>query len=246
MIIVIILSLLLYILQCHSLSDSKNNVVISNFFFVGPFSIGKTEIDIDPLEQYTYINSNNGSICNRLEIIRKYDGCPTKFISELSDTGYVGFNKLHPIVNNDGIYNIIIQFPIKPNALVNFQSLHTTLSNKASILEFSGWVIAKFNIKKNGIYLINCGSIHTYYIDNIIYTGDIYSTNDVGNLIELYKGKHNLDIRIRAKLNLQFQCSIKYYQSNNQQYEMKLASVRRNDEITDILDGLNLKFLSLY
>eukprot|EP01041_Mallomonas_annulata_P003130 gene3130-6156_t len=55
-----------------------------SWWFVGPFNVGKTEIDVDPLSCYQHILSGNGSLCDRSAILRKFAGCPAKFHSDIA------------------------------------------------------------------------------------------------------------------------------------------------------------------
>ena len=109
--------------------------------------------------------------------------------------------------------------------------------NKITVLEFQGWVTNRFTVQSAGDYQLNCSPIHSYYIDGLLYLADIYSQKVSSTILFLEQGSHFLDIRVRAKGNLQFHCSIKKIMSGE---KLKLGSQTfssRGSECTDLLEG---------
>jgi hypothetical protein len=207
---------------------SGASVPLKNWFFLGPFTIGKTEIDADPLESFGHLASGSGHACTRLAILRKAAGCPSTFYSELVDGGVAGWSK-PPASPVDGGYQVVVQFPMS-NASVNFNTLVQGM-NKISVLEFQGWATVAIPVKTNGAYEIQCSSIHSFFVDDQLYAGDVYSQGLAGAIVHLKKGTHYLDIRIRAKAQQQFRCSVKPVQGG-----LRLG-VWRGSEPTDIVAG---------
>lgn len=226
-----LISVLFCLLSSHfHASKAAKSLTLKKWWFVGPFLIGKTEIDVDPLEHFSHLPSTSNDTCTRLKIIRRAPGCPTFFFSEVVVGGYVGWSKILATKDRNGRFNINVQFPIA-NATVNYNNLISGL-NKMTVLEFQGWITTAFVVEQDGMYSIRCPSIHSYFIDEILYSGDVYSVG-LSQSVYLTAGKHYFDIRLRAKGSLQFQVSIELEDTN----VLCLHQMTRGNEATDILDG---------
>ena len=197
------LILLVYsVIIITSASITTEDVKLETWSLLGPFLIGKTEIDSDPLE--------NLSSCSRVSILRKEKGCPKRFLSEISTNGYVTWNKLISTVHSVGSkiwYQVQVSFPSR-KAPVDYNALIIGM-NKISVLEFQAWLTTTISISNEGLYEFNCDPIHSFYLDGVLYAGDVYSRGISNNFIQLTKGKHFLDIRVRGKGSATFKCFVK-------------------------------------
>ena len=146
----------------------NTNFEKSSWQFVGPFPIGKTEIDADPLESYHHIISNRNEPCSRFLILRRRKGCPTKFLSEVALKGYVGWNKLQAQFDS-----VSIQLPL-PKAKVDYNNLIQGL-NKMTIIEMQGWVTKTIEVYEEGYYEFKTLAIHSFFIDTHLYAVNITS-----------------------------------------------------------------------
>ena len=198
----IIIFLLIIYFDFIASSLIMEDIKLETWFLLGPFLIGKTEIDADPLE--------NIKSCSRIRILRKEKGCPKRFLSEISANGYVTWNKITSSaqsVNNKMWYQVQVSFPSR-KAPVDYNALITGM-NKISVLEFQAWITTTISISNEGLHEFNCDPIHSFYLDGVLYAGDIYSRGISNNFIHLTKGKHYLDIRLRGKGSATFKCFMK-------------------------------------
>ena len=108
------------------------------------------------------------------------------------------------IVNNKIWYQVQVSFSTR-KAPVDYNALITGM-NKISVLEFQAWMTTTMSISNEGLHEFNCDPIHSFYIDGVLYAGDIYSRGISINFIHLTKGKHYLDIRLRGKGSANFKC----------------------------------------
>ena len=206
------------------------NIKLKKWYIIGPFLTGKTELDVDPLENLANHN------CSREAILRRVTGCPRRFASEIALSGFVGWSQLSSteLIQNNKLWStILVQFPLK-NAIVDYNELVRGLS-KLSVMEFQAWITTTISIAEDGLYEFNCDPIHSLFLDGALFAGDIYSQG-LTNFKYLLKGKHYLDIRIRGKVNLQFKCFVKSHleSTGNPLY---LSSPYRDSGPTDIIDG---------
>ena len=187
-------SWLLVVCSLHFVVVICSTSIPLRFDFVGPFLIGKTEVDGDPLAALN---------CSLHAILSRQTNCPQRFLSEIADGGYVGWSRL-PTPAADGA--VTIQWPMS-GAPIDHNSLVQALS-KLTVLEFGGWAVATFSVRSSGLHSIHCTPVHTFYVDGVIYHGDIYRHNTARVLTALSSGAHSLWIRIRAKQTVTFTCNI--------------------------------------
>lgn len=61
----------------HDDYNTKTQLAVklgSKWMFVGPFIIGKTEIDADPLAAFSQFKADNGEVCYLQQILRRVKG----------------------------------------------------------------------------------------------------------------------------------------------------------------------------
>jgi hypothetical protein len=166
--------------------------ILGPWDFLGPFGVGKTEIDSDPIARFP------GGIRNVSRAKKQ------RFLSELAQGGYVGWTRLQ--VHSSG--TVQLQFPLGENARVdigrNVQEL-----NRITALEFQGWLVAPFEVARDGRYLLRCSPAHHVELDDdhLLIHGDVYSRSFAWSAVDLKQGRHTLYIRVRAKGSAQLRCS---------------------------------------
>jgi hypothetical protein len=104
-----------------------------------------------------------------------------------------------------------------------------------SALEFQGYVTNAFTVPKTGSYHFECHAIHSHYVDNVLYFGNIYSKNIYGTVIHLRAGRHFWHARVRAKAQLNFRIRISEIQPAL--LTLVLGGLPKGNEVTDLLDG---------
>ena len=162
--------------------------------FLGPFVIGKNELDGDPVEAYGGIREASKNRYNKQE----------RYASELAADGQVGWL----VYKQDTKSEMILVFPkIDWNDFVN--SLGST-----AILEWQGWIVGEFAVNEEGLnVIIQCLGVTTVFVDDIPITGDVYHRDAFWFSVALDRGIHTLYIRLRAKARSQFKCTIDSAQS---------------------------------
>lgn len=183
---------------------------IKEWQFIGPFVIGKMELDGDPLEAY-------GGIQN----VSKYRyGKSESFHSELVSGGEVKWTA----IKQNSAQNMV---QVKP--AVNWNDLVSSLGS-LGITEWQGWVVGELAInEKNQNVIVQCLGVHTIYIDDLPLTGDVYHRESYWYGMNLEPGIHTFYIRLRSKVVANFKCS---FQSVKQDFE-----VLSPHYLPDIVDG---------
>lgn len=138
---------------------SKHGGKISKFIqkwhFIGPFVIGKAEVDGDPLEEW-------GGVKN----VSRYRW-EKKFVlySELAAQGEIKWMEINQNTAAEPV-------AIAPH--VNWNELVMSLQSMG-ITEWQGWVTGDFFVNENNAtVLVQCLGVHTVYVDDSIMTGDVY------------------------------------------------------------------------
>ena len=133
----------------------KFSKFIEKWHFIGPFVIGKAEIDGDPLEEW-------GGVKN----VSRYRW-RKQFVlySELVAQGEIRWMEINQ-------YNV--GEPVSISLPVNWNELVMSLQSMG-ITEWQGWVLGDFFISEDGVtVLVQCLGVHTIYIDDNVVTGDVY------------------------------------------------------------------------
>lgn len=133
----------------------KLSKFIQQWHFIGPFVIGKAEVDGDPLEEW-------GGVKNISK--HRWD---KKFVlySELVALGEIKWLEIYQ-------HTAAEQVAIAPS--VNWNDLVMSLQSMG-ITEWQGWILGDFFVNEvDATVLVQCLGVHTVYIDDVILTGDVY------------------------------------------------------------------------
>ena len=125
---------------------------IAPWHFIGPFQIGKTEIDGDPLEAFGGIDK---LFCQRYNK-------DFKLYSELVPGGEVKWGGVRTNENGDVGVNI------------DLFAAENELDSKAAY-EWQGWFVGDFTLNSEMTILIQCSHVSTIYINGNILAGDLYA-----------------------------------------------------------------------
>lgn len=171
--------------------------VIKEWNFLGPFPIGKTEVDGDPVAHF---GGAHQALKQSLEIKHIYR-------SELVSGGTLSWTKLKADKNG--------QVHVSP--AVNWGDLVSSLGS-TGITEWQGWSVGEFFVNQKSVILFQCLGVHTIYIDNSIVAADIYRRDWFWFSIQLSVGLHTISIRLRTKIQQTYQCQLK--QSGKLRFEL--------------------------
>jgi dienelactone hydrolase len=180
---------------------------LSQWSILGPFPIGKGEVDGDP--SCAQVSTNSHNCYSRLTPrTTTHD-----FYSELVPSGKVKWLQLHSTQTISRSFSAfeeavsrrenqaVIQFPVDWNDLV------TSLSS-TSVMEFQATAYAELNIDSPGRFAVHCDSVHSVLIDSSRYlVGDMYGKMEEFSVIKFESaGLHTIHLRIRAKVQASFAC----------------------------------------
>ena len=171
----------------------------SPWYFLGPWNVGKTEIDGFPIFAPPYRNMFPTNVS-----IHKLKRHNDSYFSEMVTGGRVAEWSTVQNTDRQGYTQLdISQFRTNVHSLVR-------LSSSLTIQEFQGFLSRDFNIPKNkeGTYGINCLGLHTIAINGEIYHGDVYSSEQMYAVIHLRAGTHHITSRVRGKGTARFRCQI--------------------------------------
>ena len=195
--------------QASKLSGKVSDF-IKDWSFLGPFVIGKIEVDGDPLEAYGGIWNVSASRYKKT----------VKFYSELIPGGEVTWQSVKQTRSGE-------ELRISPQ--IDWNQLVNSLGSIA-ITEWQGWVLGEFAVNDNNQnILIQCLGVHTIYVDRTPVTGDVYRRNQFWFSVALSKGIHTIYIRLRTKAVQTFKCEIKLAAST---FEVLQPSF-----LPDLIDG---------
>ena len=133
----------------------KLSKFIHKWHFIGPFVIGKPEVDGDPLEEW-------GGVKN----VSKYRW-DKKFVlySELGSQGEIKWMEINLRTAAE---------PINIAPPVNWNELVMALQS-LGITEWQGWAVGDFFVnEEDATVVIQCLGVHTVYVDDLMITGDVY------------------------------------------------------------------------
>lgn len=200
--------------------DGSVTSFIRGFHFLGPFVIGKGEVDGDPVESF-------GGIRN---VSRSRFSSGVKLYSELISNGEVTWSH-YPERKNT---YIVISPPMNWGDLVN--SLGST-----GIMEWQGWIVGEFSVNVNNLdVFIRCLGVHTVFVDDLPIVGDVYRREQFMFPVSLSRGMHTIYIHGRAKGSLHVRCDVGVMPAS-QSFEILKPSF-----LPDIYDGrLFSRFFSL-
>jgi len=166
----------------------KLTVSPQNWYFIGPFPIGKTETDGDPLESFGGIQNVT---CKRF--LPGY-----RILSELAPNAYISWTTLTS-KSSQGYVNIA------PN--LAWGDLVNSLGSMG-ITEWQGWAVTELAVNTDNTNIAACCvGVHTIYIDWFPVTGDVYHRDYFQFSVQLNTGIHMVYVRARAKGALAYRCS---------------------------------------
>ncbi|XP_064622460.1 uncharacterized protein LOC135484731 [Lineus longissimus] len=163
---------------------------VQQWHFIGPFGVGKMELDGDPLEFYGGIQ----------EVAKRKYKKGEKFYSELVPNAKVKWTVLKQRAKNENVQ-------ISPEG-VQWNDLVNSIGSLA-IYEWQGWAVGEFAVNENNLNLVfQCLGVHTFYIDSRPVTGDVYRREVYWYSVSLTKGIHTIYVKLRTKVQIAFQCVI--------------------------------------
>lgn len=170
--------------------------VITRWDIIGPFPVGKLEIDGDPLFT-AFSNHHDHDIGSYILTLPRN----MTYYSELIQDNILSWHT----INTPSSGLVDVRFPVHWNELAQ------GLSSMA-VLEFQGWAKAITYIKLDGSYIISCKGVHTVYIRNDgmtrVLVGDIYNTDFIHGIVELLAGPVALIIPLRGSAYTSYSCKI--------------------------------------
>ena len=130
---------------------------IKEWDFIGPFTIGKPEVDGDPLEEW-------GGVKN----ISKYRWHKDLTLySELSLHGEVRWERLTAGVGE----------PVRVSPNINWNDLVMSLQSMG-ITEWQGWAFGDLVANEDVTLTVQCLAVNTMYMDGVIMNGDVYRRDE--------------------------------------------------------------------
>ena len=161
----------------------------TSYEYVGPFAMGKTELDGDPLAAH----GGPDAVFARHEA-----GDKQRFLSELATGGYVGWTTLRSARGSGATR-------IEPK--VNWNQLVSGLAGRG-VLEFQGWAFGRVNIHEPGRYLASCRGVTSFWLNGMLLTGDVYHTGRAQWPVELTPGSHLFRLRPRGTPPINVACQL--------------------------------------
>ena len=167
----------------------KHDTIVKEWSFLGPFVIGKMELDGDPMEAF-------GGIKN----VSQYRYSNVNYYSELAEQGKVSWTVVKQPSQDEYLK---ITPPVQWNQLVN------SLGSMA-ITEWQGWLVGEFVVNdKNAHIAVQCLGVHTFSIDDTLMTGDVYHRDRFWTTKYLSQGVHTIYIKLRTKVSGNFKCTLR-------------------------------------
>ena len=190
-------------------SHGKNVHFKKSWYFLGPFQIGKIELDGDPIKSFDDI------------ILRRWDKKASAY-SELKPSGIVKWSEIRS--NSDDTINV------HPD--VNWNDFVMSLQSMA-ITEWQGLLVNTFAVLSDASrLLIQCLGVNYFYIDDSMYNGDIYHRSEYWYPLLLDAGIHTIKAFVRAKGHTSVQCRVKL-----QRKDESGVQVHRVSFAPDLVDG---------
>jgi len=192
--------------------------------FLGPFGVGKTEIDSDPIAAL-------GGVRN---VSRARNSKKRMFASELAEGGLVGWTRLQVPANGA----VTLHFPMGDKARVDF-GRNVQALNKITALEMQGWLVADFEVAADGRYQLRCSPAHHVELDDDhrLLHGDVYSRGFAWSVVTLARGRHTLYIRVRCKGSAQLSCAARLA-SDADSIQLYPTNTPSPDVVASVLAGV--------
>lgn len=169
----------------------KHTKFIEEWRFIGPFVIGKTEFDGDPLAAY-------GGVRNVSRF--RYDSkAAVTFFSELTTDGTIKWREVKQTQDLE---------VVRVSPKVDWNDLVSSLGSLA-ITEWQGWVVGDLVINENDLQLsFQCLGVAKCYIGSKQIVGDLYHRSQFWFPVTLPRGVHSVFIPLRSKVAANFKFSI--------------------------------------
>jgi hypothetical protein len=132
----------------------KLSKFIKKWYLIGPFTIGKNEIDGDPLEDFGGIKNASKQRWTKKVF----------YYSELVKGGELKWTTID-IQNERDSINI--------SPATEWNELILSLQS-IGIAEWQGWIVGDFAVNEDGTFLFQCLGASLVYVDEIVFTGDLY------------------------------------------------------------------------
>lgn len=166
----------------------KYSQFVKDWWFIGPFVIGKTEFDGDVLAAY-------GGIQN----VSRYRHHSETFVSELSSGGTVKWRELKQ--SN-------AQELLKISPKVDWNDLVSSLGSMA-ITEWQGWAVGELVVNEDNLQLcFQCQGVAKCIIGDTMIPGDLYHRSQFWFPVALPRGVHTVFIPVRTKVVANFKFSV--------------------------------------
>lgn len=187
---------------------SQRSVVIPHVWeLLGPFSVGKLEVDGDPtfdeyLSVFSLLNSDSQRDIDAMQYILGME--PENVVpSELVSGGTISWS----IVKGDKSSGAVsVQFPH-----IAWNEVAQGASSFAAF-EFQGWARTTTFVSDDGQYSIHCPGVHTLYIHNddttSILTGDVYRAGMIRGSVHLKRGPVGIALPLRGAGSTQYSCKL--------------------------------------
>ena len=177
----------------------------SSWDVLGPFPIGKNEVDGDPVAA----TAEGGAFAHWLAHHSSSDGWVP---SELVAGGRVRWTPQKPAQNNV----LALDWPKVP-----WSNLVQSLNQRA-VLEVQAWAVGALVVAETGAYLLDCRSVHKALLYSAadptappkVVAGDVYGGRAAhgmarpGFAVHLDAGVHFLALRVRTVVQRQVQCRL--------------------------------------
>lgn len=166
---------------------------VTDWFILGPFPIGKAEVDGDPTEFFGGVDNVSRSRYKKSQ----------KFLSELALNGEISWKLIYQSTPDE---NVRFNPDVKS---INWNELVQSLGSMG-ITEFQAWAVGEFVVTQDDVTVgIQCLGVHTVYVDGVLLTGEIYWREQHSAFLVLNAGIHTISIRLRSKGNANFRCNLR-------------------------------------
>ena len=161
---------------------AQQPLTVREWDVLGPFPVGKTEVDADPLQPF-----------GGVEALKRGDR-RAEFFSEVAAQGVVRWSK----ARSDAAGSVGVQF----NA-VNWNQ-HVQWMDTMMVLETQTFLLGDLRVPADGDYLLQATGVHSFAVDGVLCHGDIYSGGALRTPLALTAGTHTVSVRFRARASGQF------------------------------------------
>eukprot|EP00301_Raphidiophrys_heterophryoidea_P006222 c12528_g1_i1.p1 GENE.c12528_g1_i1~~c12528_g1_i1.p1 ORF type:complete len:916 (-),score=213.85 c12528_g1_i1:50-2758(-) len=186
--------------------------VLGDWWVFGPFPVGKTEIDGDPVARVGGVMAlwpPNSSFTLHSELVT---GAEAKW------------NKM-----KNTIRGVSVEF-----SNVNWNNIVQSL-NSMQAMEFQAWAVSEVKIARPMCVVVQCNGLHTITLGHTTLHADIYHTSMIMSVVCLEKGVVQLSSRIRGRASTAFKCQFSNIGTN----ALVVHNSGRESVVTsDIVEGI--------